>query len=333
MTCKDIEEKLPAYQEGTLSPDEKRLVDAHISKCTQCSAALQDLEKTLILLRNLPEVEPPPWFTQKIMAQVREEGTRKHSLFRKLFYPFHVKIPIEAFATLLVVILGVYIYQSTIPVTQTIPQSPLSRAEQDAPDSSASEEASKVTQKSIQTESRRGPDVLHPPEKTFAPIPRSERLAMPEQEQKPANTIDIPSVSGIAKESKQEGLYQSTPPLPSSAPSPAPLGRQKGAPMGAGAGKQGPSSLADRQDGAAVTVQVTDMRAAARDIEQVLIKIGMRIISRQSLDKKERIYIDVQHESLNELLHQLRKVGVVKESVPLEKLREHSLISIEIVGD
>jgi hypothetical protein len=267
------------------------------------------------------------------MAQVREEGTRKHSLFRKLFYPFHVKIPIEAFATLLVAILGVYIYQSTIPVTQTIPQSPLSRAEQDAPGSSASEEASKVTQKSIQTESRSGPDVLHPPGKTFAPIPRSERLAMPEQEQKSADAIDTPSVSGIAKESKQGGLYQAPPRLPSSAPSPVPLARQKGGALGAGAGQLGPSSLADRQDGAAITVQVTDIRAAAHDIEQVLIKIGMRIISRQSLDKKERIYIDVHHGTLNELLHQLRKFGVVKESMPFEKLREHSLISIEIVVD
>lgn len=322
MTCKDIEERLPAYQEGTLSPDEKRLMDAHISKCAQCSAALQDLEKTIILLKNLPEVEPPPWFTQKIMAQVREEGTRKHSLLRKLFYPFHVKIPIEAFATLLVVILGVYIYQSTIPVTQTIPQAPLSKVEQDLPGTSASEKASKVTKKSIQTESRRDADLSHPPDKALAPIPGSERLAMPEQEQKTSVAIDTPTVTGITKEKKQE-----------SAPSPAPLARQKGAPLAVGAGQPGPSSLADRQDAAALTVQVTDIHTAAHDIEQVLNKIGMRIISRQSLDKKERIYIDVQHGTLNELLHQLRKVGVVKESMPLEKLREHGLISIEIVGE
>jgi hypothetical protein len=156
---------------------------------------------------------------------------------------------------------------------------------------------------------------------------------MPEQEQKSSEAIDTPAVTGITKEKKQEGVYQSAPAPTGAAPSPAPVARQKGAPVGAGAGQPGPSSLADRQDTATLTVQVTDIRAATHDIEQFLNKTGTRIISRQSHGTKEHIYIDVQHGTLNELLHQLRTVGVVKESIPLEKLREPTLIRIEVVGD
>jgi hypothetical protein len=113
MTCKDIEDRLAAYQEGAVTPEEKALVEAHLSTCAKCSSVLADLKKTVDLLKNLPEVELPPWFTQKVMAQVREEAEHKDSLLKKLFYPFHVKIPIEVFATLFVVVLGLYVYKTT----------------------------------------------------------------------------------------------------------------------------------------------------------------------------------------------------------------------------
>jgi hypothetical protein len=119
MTCKDIEGKLTVYHEGILPPEEKSLVEGHLASCEGCSSALEALKKTVDVLKNLPEIEPPPWFTQKIMAKVREEAEQKGGLLKKLFYPFHIKIPIEAFAVLFVAVLGLYIYRATGPEMKT----------------------------------------------------------------------------------------------------------------------------------------------------------------------------------------------------------------------
>jgi hypothetical protein len=95
--------------------EEKKLIEEHLSTCDQCNLALSELKKTQETLRNLEEVGPPPWFTQKIMNRVREEAKSRKGLFQKLFYPFHIKIPIEALATCLVVVLALFVYKNTEP--------------------------------------------------------------------------------------------------------------------------------------------------------------------------------------------------------------------------
>ena len=49
------------------------------------------------------------------MARVREEAEGKRGLLRKLFYPLHIKIPLEAVASILVVVLAVYVFKATDP--------------------------------------------------------------------------------------------------------------------------------------------------------------------------------------------------------------------------
>jgi anti-sigma factor RsiW len=99
LLCNDIEHNLSAYLEGTLSPEVKTIVEEHLASCPHCTKAVENLKKTEKLAREMEEVEPPPWFAQKIMSHVREEAQLKESLFRKLFYPLHIKIPIQALTT------------------------------------------------------------------------------------------------------------------------------------------------------------------------------------------------------------------------------------------
>ncbi len=66
-------------------------------------------------MQGLEEVEPPPFFEQRIMSRVREEAGQKQGILRKLFYPLHIKIPIQALATLLVAVLAFYVYQKGEP--------------------------------------------------------------------------------------------------------------------------------------------------------------------------------------------------------------------------
>ena len=113
--CEDFEKRLPAYQEGLISGLDKKDLEDHLQSCESCRRTLQDLNKTRDLLGRLQEVDPPPWFTRKVMARVREEAEGKRGLLRKLFYPLHIKIPLEAVASILVVVLAVYVFKATDP--------------------------------------------------------------------------------------------------------------------------------------------------------------------------------------------------------------------------
>jgi len=115
MQCSDVREKLSAYLEGIVSPEEKPLIDEHLKVCERCSEALADLKKALELVRNLEEVEPPPWMTQKVMARVRSETEVKGGILQKIFYPLHIKLPVEALAVIFVALMSVHVYRTMQP--------------------------------------------------------------------------------------------------------------------------------------------------------------------------------------------------------------------------
>ena len=115
MDCKEVGKRLPAFLEGDVSGLEAEELRKHFDSCDPCRKVCRDLEKSGYLLRNLTEVEPPPWFTQKIMARIEEEAEKKKSWLEKLFFPLHIKIPIEAVASLLIAFLAWQVYQAGEP--------------------------------------------------------------------------------------------------------------------------------------------------------------------------------------------------------------------------
>ena len=115
MECQEIRKKLSAYREGMVSPEEQELMEQHLASCRPCSTALNELDRAGEALKNLEEVEPPPWMKQRIMARVREEAEQKKGFLRKLFYPLHVKVPLEAFATVLIAVVAVYVFRAVEP--------------------------------------------------------------------------------------------------------------------------------------------------------------------------------------------------------------------------
>jgi glutaredoxin-related protein len=111
INCKDVEQNLPLYEDNLLSGAEKQAVEQHLKSCSKCAKALAQLQKTGRLVEGLAEVEPPPWFKQKIMSRVREEAEKK-SLAQKWFYPLRIKIPVQIMATIVIAVVVVYIYRS-----------------------------------------------------------------------------------------------------------------------------------------------------------------------------------------------------------------------------
>src|SRR3974377_1412220 len=126
MECQDIRKNLSAYREGMVSPEEQELIEQHMASCRSCSTALYELNRAGEVVKNLREVEPPPGMKQKIMARVREEAEPKKGILQKLFSPLRIKVPLEAFATVLIAVVAVYVFKSVEPQMKDL-QAPVPR--------------------------------------------------------------------------------------------------------------------------------------------------------------------------------------------------------------
>jgi anti-sigma factor RsiW len=84
-TCRHIRKKLSAYQDGEVTSDEKEAIDAHLRTCEACRRQHEALLKTYRMFRGLPEIEPAPGLSRRIV----DSATRPQE-------PFWVRAPGEA---------------------------------------------------------------------------------------------------------------------------------------------------------------------------------------------------------------------------------------------
>ena len=115
MECQQIQERLSAYLEGSLPPAEKALIEQHLKPCQRCQEALADLRKTIEVVQGLPEVEPPAWLTQRVMARVRSEAAPRKTIWERLFYPIPVKLPLEAAGVIAIAVVTIYVFKGIQP--------------------------------------------------------------------------------------------------------------------------------------------------------------------------------------------------------------------------
>jgi hypothetical protein len=70
------------------------------------------MKKTIETLQGLEEIEPPAWLTAKVMKKIRAEAQPKRGWRERLFFPLHIKLPLEAFAALLITVAAIFIYKN-----------------------------------------------------------------------------------------------------------------------------------------------------------------------------------------------------------------------------
>jgi len=112
MECNEIEEKLSDYMDDLLPPEEKALVEQHLNVCSGCKTALQELKQTVMSMKGIEDIEPPPWLEQKIMAKVREEAGKKKGIVHTLFPGINFTIPVKAAAAVAVCIVGFLVFRT-----------------------------------------------------------------------------------------------------------------------------------------------------------------------------------------------------------------------------
>lgn len=311
MECSKIREKLSDYIEGLVSPEEKGLIDEHLMSCEMCGESLSDLRKTVNYAENLEEIEPPSWLTERIMTKVRSESQPKKGMLKKLFYPLHIKLPIEAIAALLVVVISIYMFRAFSPEIKpdTYTQIPKVPSENRAPET-LSREKDKIS-------SENKPAPANPPEKPMV----AEELKAP--------------VGKFKETSRRPGL------LPKQKATPHQLEEQnKAAPStgavakseqeGASTYKRAEPSF-DEKENVNLTINVEKVDSASKEIEKALTELGGRVTKTESFESKNVIAAEIASKKLNELIEKLNLIGQVKKETISEAEEGNIKIKIEVV--
>jgi Putative zinc-finger/Predicted integral membrane protein (DUF2275) len=120
MNCQEVQTELSEYLENSLDAVRIKNIEIHLLSCPLCRAEADDLSDCIQQIAQLPMVEPPPGFTQRVMAHVHEIES-KPSFWQRLFVPFRLAPPIQATAVVFIAILAVFLYQKESQIKNNSP--------------------------------------------------------------------------------------------------------------------------------------------------------------------------------------------------------------------
>jgi Putative zinc-finger/Predicted integral membrane protein (DUF2275) len=364
MTCQDIEQNLPAYLEDTLSPDEKKSVADHLAACPRCSRALADLKKAQELLRGLDEVEPPPFFEQRIMARIRQEAASKPGFLRKSFFPLRIRVPIQILSTIAVAFIAYHVYQQGAQEMKQVapPPEPMTRQDRSEPSPKAGEDlaapSAAMTTKRRPPGQQDGKDRLQyaapPPassskaEKTAEiPVPLNEEvLPMPPRLRHDAikKKAGPHSQGGILSTSQDEESIKEAEHPPEIARQSERKKEQKADQsianregrqmMSAPAPFRAATAKAKQETIIGLTIKVGDIPASVRQVKMRLGQINARIIRQEHLDDGEILKAEVFTRHLTALTDNLQTMGRLDwDPNSLNTSDEFVTVMIKIIGN
>jgi hypothetical protein len=317
----EVRQRLSAYLDGEVSEEERLLIEEHLGSCTECDSALKELTRTIRHVKDIEEVEPPPWMTRQIMARVKEEAGLKRGIFRRLFFPLHIKLPIEAVALVLVCLSAYLVYRTAEPQVRLGETPPVEEYGKELP-KNVPPPATAPREKG-RTSEKRGTEsfpVLAPHRKSEkasdetrlpAPHPGPETVA-PHREEVPSPAARKSESAPNARKMEQSPLSASTPkearhPLPA-----APADEERSGFESKSAGRQFESSAVGKRPAVSLKIEGADSVSAAREIEQEISRLGGRLIKTQASGKARTLTVLVDARKLPALLDKLRPLGNVK---------------------
>ncbi len=74
MQCQEVRQLLSAYMDDRLETIQKQEVSDHLQECDACGAEFAELQRAMGLLRQLPELSPPPEFRASLKKQISSGG-------------------------------------------------------------------------------------------------------------------------------------------------------------------------------------------------------------------------------------------------------------------
>jgi len=309
MDCGQIQKRMPSYVDGMDSPEERRLIDQHLPSCPSCRKALEEYQKDRERLRGLEEVEPPPGFAPRIMAQIEEEE-KKGGILKKLFFPLHVKIPIQAVGAIVIAVLAIQVYHSSEPQKAAI-----QRYEVTVPAAPPKEEIGKEAKQE---------DAISPAAKS----PQADVLRAEEPKKKaasspiPETAPQAPATAGLGAASSRE---------PQRAEAPVAQKRAKMQMESPSPSQKLEAVLPRAAETITLTLKANDIAAAERTVEAVLRNLGGTKIEKSPSGDGEVVTADLPARNINDLLERLRPFVEAKERDRASQTAEGTvLLRIEI---
>ena len=78
MFTRHVDRSLTRYYDGELPPAERKRVESHLASCERCRAALEEIEFSAKLVRQLTAVGAPPSVWHGIDAALAEQAHPVH---------------------------------------------------------------------------------------------------------------------------------------------------------------------------------------------------------------------------------------------------------------
>lgn len=328
MDHNDIRHMLSEYIDGSLTPGDKASVDEHLKTCPDCSNALMELRKTVEHIRKIEEVEPPAWMTQKIMARVRaEEEKKKHGLFQRIFFPLHVKLPLEAIGVLFIAV-TVYFVVQDVQRKQSFPEAPVQNYSVEPQqagkgitkeDKAAKPDDSRKRTREAPQEPGYAPDMKQEYEKPQPPQPAPAPQSAPTEEQRALKRESPSNILGlVAPKSTQDQA-------PASA-----MAKKKAAGI-ASAEKKAATAPAEMSGKQMLTLAVSDLDQAAARVENIAKEYGGKILRKEPADGALSLSVAIEPANRNRFIDRLKTLGELKDKDTAEIYKEGTTIEIRIV--
>lgn len=271
MDCNGIKEKLSAYIDDQLVPEERRTVDHHLTTCQECRAALHDLRRTIEYAQGVEEIESPAWLAQKVMAKVREESKKK-GILRKLFYPLHIKIPVEIFATIAIAVITVFVFKAIQPAMK-LAKIPLEEAT--APEEGKEEQAAAIDERPDSRET-----ASHYAKRRMEGKER-EKVAVPAAKATINEMVSRESFSSDMNENRERSVI---------APKPSGISKQTAAAM-------------------TLIVYVKDIESSQDTVEKSVKALGGRILETEHMLDSSVYAIEIDSRKMKDLKNKLNRLG------------------------
>jgi anti-sigma factor RsiW len=341
----EIRDKLSAYLDGAVTLREKSLIEKHLETCPECGTALRELRRTVARLGNLGEEHPPPWLTQRIMAQVGEEAGREKSLLRRLFLPLRWRLPMEAAALVFLSVSVYLVYRMVSPEVkiavppvaeiqgEAAPQAPPAAAPRyKTAQSPAETEKRPAEKKKEEVAAGRGSKPRHAPpagQPAAAPSYESSRGEAPSSFARPPAPA---SPSMPENKGASQGILREDTDLALPRDAEAPRKEEKSAPSPAMRTKAvAPAAVKEVR----LVLVVADTDTAFMEIDRLVDLSGGATVRRGVGDEGGVQTVRVKRERLGEFLERLGKIGEIRKKTPLPASGNGAvtvLISVETVN-
>lgn len=166
MNCHEAQTQLSEYLDGELDPLRNKSIESHLLACPVCRAEADGLTDCIRQIAQLPLVDPPLGFTQRIMAHARSLEV-KPSLWQKIVSPLRFSVPLQVGAAVVIAVLAVVIYRNEPPLKNDSPAPSMPTASAPATDQANSEKETR--QPAASPKAKLDPEQLRLREKPAAP--------------------------------------------------------------------------------------------------------------------------------------------------------------------